>query len=203
MYLNFIEKKNDFLRAAGRTYDSGIQTGTGGNLSVRLDDHLMIVKPSGFSYGACSEENLTVTDFSGTLVQGNYQPTRESVLHGNLYKKFTEIGGIVHVHSPYAILASLHFDQVELVTMHSALKLEAPIPVIDVKTQAVEEQELYKVFDAFEKNPSLTAFILRGHGIVAVGKTAEKAGQTAELIEETAMIFWEDEKMKRLNNNQK
>lgn len=94
MYLNFIEKKNDFLRAAGRTYDSGIQTGTGGNLSVRLDDHLMIVKPSGFSYGACSEENLTVTDFSGTLVQGNYQPTRESVLHGNLYKNLPKLEGL-------------------------------------------------------------------------------------------------------------
>ena len=201
MYLNFIEKKNDFLRAARRTYESGIQTGTGGNLSVRLDDHCMLVKPSGFSYGACSEENMTVTDFSGKLMLGIYQPTRESVLHGNLYNRFPDIGGIVHVHSPYAILVSLHYDQVELVTMHSAMKLREPIPIIDVKTQAVEEPELYKVFNAFENNPSLSAFILRGHGIVAIGKTAEKAGQTAELIEETAMIFWEDEKMKCMKNS--
>lgn len=32
----FLNAKNDFLAAAKRTYESGIQTGTGGNLSVRI-----------------------------------------------------------------------------------------------------------------------------------------------------------------------
>ena len=46
----FLNAKNDFLAAAKRTYESGIQTGTGGNLSVRIPgENLMIVKPSGFS----------------------------------------------------------------------------------------------------------------------------------------------------------
>ncbi|MFR8757458.1 MAG: class II aldolase/adducin family protein, partial [Clostridium sp.] len=52
----FLNAKNDFLAAAKRTYESGIQTGTGGNLSVRIPgENLMIVKPSGFSYGQCTE----------------------------------------------------------------------------------------------------------------------------------------------------
>ena len=49
----FLNAKNDFLAAAKRTYESGIQTGTGGNLSVRIPgENLMIVKPSGFSLGS-------------------------------------------------------------------------------------------------------------------------------------------------------
>ena len=49
----FLNAKNDFLAAAKRTYESGIQTGTGGNLSVRIPGgNLMIVKPSGFPMGS-------------------------------------------------------------------------------------------------------------------------------------------------------
>jgi L-fuculose-phosphate aldolase/L-ribulose-5-phosphate 4-epimerase len=197
--LDFITCKNDFLQAAKRTYDSGIQTGTGGNLSVRIPgENLMIVKPSGFSYGECNEENLTITDFDGNLVYGNYKPTKESTLHGNLYKRYSQIGGIVHTHSPYAILNSLQFENISLVTKHAELKLKVPVPIIDVVTQAVTNEELPKIFKHIDECPDLLAFILKEHGIVAVGKTAVKAGQIAELIEETAMIQWEDEKMKLL-----
>ena len=112
MYREFLKAKDDFLAAASRTYESRIQTGTGGNLSVRIPGtDLMIVKPSGFSYGQCSEENITITDFQGNLQEGLYKPTRESTLHGNLYARYPKIGGIVHTHSPYSILISLNDRQ--------------------------------------------------------------------------------------------
>lgn len=191
-YIEFIKAKNDFLTAAARTYASGIQTGTGGNLSVRIPrENLMIVKPSGFTYGQCSEENLCITDFDGNLVEGQFKPTRECTLHGNLYKRYPEIGGIVHTHSVYAILNSMRYAQLDLVTLHSELKFGCPIPVVDVETQSVTEEELPKVFAAIDANPGLAALILKRHGIVAMAKTAVKAGQTAELIEETAQIQWE------------
>ena len=199
MYREFIKAKNDFLQAAVRTYESGIQTGTGGNLSVRIPGtDLMIVKPSGYSYGQCTEENLTITDFTGNLQEGTYKPTRESTLHGNLYKRYPNIGGIVHTHSPYSILISLNDRELELVTMHSELKLKKTVKVIDVATQAVTEEELPKVFEVMDSDPSTAAFILKGHGIVAMASSAIKAGQIAELIEETAQIAWEQRKYKLL-----
>ena len=196
MYQKFIKAKNDFLEAAKRTFDSGIQTGTGGNLSVRIPDtDLMIVKPSGFSYGQCSEENLVVTDFDGNVISGDYKPSQECLLHGSLYKTYPSIGAIVHTHSPYAILNSLKYDEIELPTLHAELKLQKSIPVVNVETQAVTKDELSKVFDAFNKNPNLKAFVLKRHGIVAVGPSAVKAGLLAELIEETSIINW------KLKNN--
>ena len=83
-------------------------------------------------------------------------------------------------------------------TMHSELKLKYPIPVVDVATQAVTEEELPKVFEVIDKNPGLLALILKEHGIVTMDKTAVKAGQTAELIEETSMINWEQKKFEML-----
>lgn len=192
MYREFLKAKNDFLQAAERTYASGIQTGTGGNLSVRIPgEDLMIVKPSGFTYGQCSEENLTVTDFDGNLLEGLYKPTQESTLHGNLYRRYAHIGGIVHTHSPYSILISLTESQLELVTMHASLKLKNPVKVVDVTTQAVTLEELPKIFKVLDEEPNTSAFLLKGHGIVAMASSAVKAGQIAELIEETARIAWE------------
>ena len=81
MYREFLKAKDDFLAAASRTYESRIQTGTGGNLSVRIPGtDLMIVKPSGFSYGQCSEENITITDFQGNLqTHQGIHPSRQPV----------------------------------------------------------------------------------------------------------------------------
>lgn len=197
MYREFLKAKNDFLLAAGRTYESGIQTGTGGNLSVRIPGtDLMIVKPSGFTYGQCSEENITITDFDGNLVEGINKPTQESTLHGNLYRRYPKIGGIVHTHSPFAIMVSLVASELPLVTMHSSLKLKNPIKVVDVTTQAVTKEELPKVFSVLDADESASAFILKGHGIVAFSSNCTKAGQIAELIEETAQIYWEIRKIK-------
>lgn len=195
MYKEFIAVKNDFLFAAKRTYESGIQTGTGGNLSVRIpNEDKMIVKPSGFTYGSCEESNLVITDFDGKVVEGDLKPTKESTLHGNLYRKYSNIGGIVHTHSPYSIMCSLKYDEIEAITMHCRLKLNMNIPIVDVATQSVTEEEMEKVYAVMDNNPGIQAFILKGHGIVAMGANAVKAGQIAELIEETAKIYWEMKK---------
>ena len=79
--------------------------------------------------------------------------------------------------------------------MHSALKLKKPVKIVDVATQAVTEDELPKVFKVMDDDPDTAAFILKG--IVAVSSSAVKAGQIAELIEETAMIAWENMKFNR------
>ena len=100
-------------------------------------------------------------------------------------------------HSPYSILISLNDRQLELITLHSQLKLKKPVKVVDVTTQAVTQEELPKVFKVLDTEPETAAIILKGHGIVAISSSAVKAGQIAELIEETAMIAWEQKKLRK------
>jgi L-ribulose-5-phosphate 4-epimerase len=179
-----------FIEAAHRAYESGIQTGTGGNISVRLVNHnLMVVKPSGFSFGQCSKENIVVTDFTGEVVEGKYKPTRELVLHCALYKEFAAIGGVVHTHSPYTIAWSLTNKEVPLITKHTQLKMKNPIPVLPIDTPDVTTDSIPMIYKLIREQ-DLSAFVLQGHGIVAFAKTVLQAEQTVELIEETAKIAW-------------
>lgn len=178
--------------AAGRAYNRGIQTGSGGNLSARVPGkNMMIVKSSGGSFIDCDEEGSgwIITDFDGTPLAGQKgKPTREVVLHGGLYKAVPRIGSIVHCHSPWSIVWSYSKKDLPMTTWHCQLKFGTPLPVIDVKSPMVPLEEMQAIVGLFRNNPDLPAFMLVGHGVVAVGKTAVDAEHTAEMVEETAMV---------------
>lgn len=190
---NGLEKvKEQFAEAARRAYQRGIQTGNGGNISARVPgEPLMVVKPSGVSLLDCTPETVIVTDFDGNLVEGNRKPTRESLLHGELYKNLSKVGGVVHCHSPWAIAWSFTGRDLPLLTLHAQLKLGTPIPVRFFSSpKGVLKEEMPAVLGLFEAQPDLSAFIMGAHGVVAVGPDVLEAEHTAELIEETAQVAY-------------
>lgn len=75
-----------------------------------------------------------------------------------------------------------------MTTLHVQLKIGYDIPVFDIPSANVRPIDAPLLEAAFRANPKLRAFILRGHGIVALGKDVLEAEHTAELIEETAQI---------------
>lgn len=190
--MDYSEIYQDMTLAAHRAYSRGIQTGSGGNMAARIaGSDAMIVKNSGGSFGDCTElgKGWIATDFDGKPLQGeNGKPTREWLLHATLLKALPKVGAIVHFHSPYAVAWAQEHDEIPLTTWHSGLKFGCPIPVVDVPAAVVPPQSMEDIVRLFEENPDLPGFVLRGHGLVAVGKTAVAAEHAAELIEETAQI---------------
>jgi len=187
------------IEAATRAYRRGIQTGSGGNLSARVPGKdLMVVKPSGISFIDCNQENLVVTDFDGKVVAGSGKPSREALLHGVLYRNVPSIGGVVHCHSPWAISWSFSKKDLPLVTHHARMKFGVPIATLDIDAPVVPLEEMPKVISLFEKHPTLPAFLLVAHGVVAVGKNVLDAENVAEMVEETAQIAWLGEIGKKL-----
>ena len=184
-----IEK--DLIEAAARAYRRGIQTGSGGNLSARIPGKdLMVVKSSGTSFIDCNESNLVVTDFEGRVVAGNRKASREVLLHGVLYRNVPSIGGVVHCHAPWAISWSFSRQDLPLVTHHVRMKFGVPVATLDIDAPVVPPEAMPKIVGLFEERPTLPAFLLVGHGIVAVGKNVLAAEHVAELVEETAQIAW-------------
>lgn len=179
--------------ASHRAYTRGIQTGNGGNLSARMDGG-MIVKSSGGSLADCNQEGegFVETTLDGEVLSESGKPTREVFLHGLMYKIADElgiqIGGVMHSHSPWAITWAFSKKPLPMTTLHMQLKIGCDIPVVDVPSASVRPEDEGMIRALFEENPKLQAFILVGHGIVALGKDILLAEHTAELIEETAQI---------------
>ncbi len=183
--------KQDFMLAAKRAYSPGIQSGNGGNISVRVPNQdWMAIKATGVSFGETMAENIVITDYDGKVFEGNLKPSRELVLHAALYKRFSHIAAIVHTHSPYSIAWSFTGKSLPLITKHAQMKLKYPIPVLAVDTPDVRPEHIPLVYELFSERQNLLGFILQGHGIVSVAKSAVEAEYNAELIEETAQIAW-------------
>jgi len=177
--------------AAHRAYSRGIQTGSGGNLSSRVGDNLMLVKSSGGSFADCDAtgNGFVLTDLDGEVQEGfPGKPTREVFLHGLMYKLRPDVNGIVHSHSPWAITWSFTKKELPMITQHLKLKFKSPIPVIDIDSPMVRPEDEEQITELFRKTSRLPAFILVGHGVVALGKDALEAEHNAELVEETAQI---------------
>ena len=50
---------------------------------------------------------MVVVDLDGKVVEGDLNPSSDTMTHAVLYKAFPNIGGIVHAHSPWAVSLSL------------------------------------------------------------------------------------------------
>jgi L-ribulose-5-phosphate 4-epimerase len=183
------DSKKDLIAAAKRFYAAKFQMGNGGNMSARIPGKdLMLVKATEVSFSELSDDTLIVCDFDGKAVEGAFKPSKESLLHGALYRKIPWCMAIMHCHSPWAVGWAASGKDLEFATYHAALKLKAPVRVFDTKSYAVPADYFPRILSFFDEFPEARAFLLKGHGQVALGKDVWDAAFNAELVEETAQI---------------
>lgn len=129
---DIVQKKREVMAIARRAYERGLQTGTGGNLSIRLArGDAVVIKPSGVGFAECSEDNLQVVDLEGHVIDGDpsLKPSKDMPFHVGIYRVRSDVNGIVHVHSPWATAWASSGKEMPLPTVHARAKLKR-IPVI-------------------------------------------------------------------------
>ncbi|EJA5030660.1 class II aldolase/adducin family protein, partial [Salmonella enterica] len=83
-------------------------TFTWGNVSaVDNERQFMVIKPSGVEYGVMTADDMVIVDLSsGKVVEGGKKPSSDTPTHLALYRRYPQIGGIVHTHSRHATIWS-------------------------------------------------------------------------------------------------
>ncbi len=163
-----------------------MQTGTGGNLSVRLATRqAFLIKPSSIGFAECNPHNLLVVDPDGAILAGSGKPSKDMPFHLGIYRARPDINAIMHVHSPWATGWAACNQQIPCLTVHARAKL-GRIPMVAARPDSGNQapEAIVAVF----KDCRVQACLLENHGSVAVGASLLKAQQLAELIEETAQI---------------
>ena len=86
----------------------GLVTYTWGNVSgIDREKGLFVIKPSGVDYDDLKPDDMVVMDLKGNKVEGDMNPSSDTLTHMILYNEFPSVGGIVHTHSPYAVSGAL------------------------------------------------------------------------------------------------
>ncbi len=178
----------ELIACAGRCFERGLQTNSGGNLSVLLPAReAIIIKPSGVGFNECSPDNLQIVHLDGRVEHSAYRPSKDLGFHLGLYRVRKDIRAIVHCHSPWATGYASAGLGIPCLTVQAKEKLgEVPLIPLPTGGGAQTDADISPVF----RNSATVAAVLANHGQIGVGKSLMAAQHVAELIEETAHIAW-------------
>src|SRR3954452_16333785 len=169
--------------ACARLAAEGLVVGTAGNVSVRVDDHI-VVTPTGGVFGAMQAEEMAVVDPAGQVVDGPKGPTSELALHLLLYERMSA-GAVVHTHAPYATALSCVVDEVPAVH-YSMLMFGGSLKVAGYATFGTEELA-QNVEQALEGR---TVCLMQNHGHVGYGHDLDYAVEASLMVEWACTVYW-------------
>ena len=176
----------------------GLVTYTWGNVSgIDRASGLFVIKPSGVEYEELTPEILVVMDLEGRRVEGELNPSSDTPTHLELYKAFSEIGGIVHTHSSWATSWAQAGRGIPCYGTTHADYLYGEVPCVRNLTkeeidQAYEKNTGVLIADEFEARglnyKATPAVLCKNHGPFTWGKDADQAVYNAVVLEEVAKM---------------
>jgi len=181
----------------------GLITYTWGNVSgIDRAKGLFVIKPSGVDYDQLRPADMVVMDLSGNQVEGDYNPSSDTATHLELYKAFSEVGGIVHTHSPWATAWAQAGRSIPCYGTTHADYFYGDIPCARGLNEEEIQGEYEKntglvIIETFkEKNPMYIPGILcSNHGPFTWGKDAREAVHNAVVLEEVAKMAMRTERL--------
>jgi L-ribulose-5-phosphate 4-epimerase len=158
---------------------------TAGNVSARVPGHdLLVIKPSGVRYEDLTPGSMVVTDFDGTLVDGDRSPSSDTAAAGYVYRHMPEVNGVVHTHSTYATAWAARGEAIPCVLTMMADEFGGPIPVGPFAI--IGDDSIGRGIVATLRSSRSRAVLMQNHGPFTVGASARAAVKAAVLCEEVA-----------------
>lgn len=178
---------DQIVMLARSLFDRGLTPGTTGNVSVVLDDGL-IITPTRSCLGRLDADDLARVDRDGRPRWGGIA-SKELPLHVAMYRARPSARAVVHLHSPYAVavscLAGLDVeDTLPAFTGYHAMRL-GRIPLVPYHPPG--SIELAEAVGAAAVSSSV--LLLANHGSLVAADDLESAADAAEQLEQTARVM--------------
>jgi len=174
----------------------GLVVFTWGNVSaIDRGTGLVVIKPSGVSYEKMKAKDMVVVNLDGEIVEGKLKPSSDTPTHLVLYRKFENIGGVVHTHSEWATSWAQAGLGIPAIGTTHADYFYGEIPCTRKMTKAEIEGEYELetgnvIVERFKGlNPEqIPGVLVNNHGPFAWGKSAGDAVHNAVVMEEVAKM---------------
>lgn len=165
----------------------GLVFSTWGNISVRLDDGNILITPSKVDYDTMVPEDLVVLAPDGTQVSGTRLSTSEREIHRKVMNKRADVGAIIHMHSPYAMMAAARNEGVPVISEEMSQLLGGAIPM---SSEFVPSDMHVKLGEVVTNSVNETnAILIRNHGPVCFGKTLAEARVCCQVVEKSCKMY--------------
>lgn len=164
---------------------------TSSNFSTRLDERHAAITVSGRDKGRLTRDDIMVVDFDGQAVGSTHRPSAETLLHTQLYRRFPEVGCILHTHSRQQTVASRLFAGIGHVRLEGYELLKAfhgnqthetslDVPVLP---NSQHMPTLAAQVDALLDKGPMWGYLIDGHGLYAWGRDMAQARRHLEAFD--------------------
>jgi L-ribulose-5-phosphate 4-epimerase len=156
---------------------------TGGNVSARdPETGLIAIKPSGVRYADLTPSSMVVVDADGSVVEGDFAPSSDTLSHCYIYRHRPDVNGVVHTHSRYATAFAAVGRSIPVYLTAQADEFGGAIPCAGFSP--VGDEGIGRlVVEGIGRSP---AILLKHHGVFTIGPTAAAAVKTAVMTEDVA-----------------
>ncbi|MFC1879289.1 3-oxo-tetronate 4-phosphate decarboxylase [Chloroflexota bacterium] len=168
-------------------FQRGYAPGTSGNISVKLDDGILLT-PTNSCIGYLKPEILAKLDMNGKHMSGG-KSSKEAILHLKVYEARPSAMAIFHLHSTHAVAVSClkdldHQNAIPALTPYYVMKIGS-LPVAPYHPPG--DVALADAVATLTNQHS--AILLANHGPVVSGQTLDAAVYASEELEEAAKVY--------------
>jgi len=180
-YKNERKEVSRFMR---RLYRQGLTSTSGGNISLRISDDIIVITPSASDKGRMRWKEVGLMTISGENLTPGLKPSIESAMHLSIYKKRSDITAIIHAHPVFAS----SFTAMKC-TINTTLTAEACAICRDtvfVPYALMGSADLAE--KAAESIMKADILLLENHGILTTGANLLQAFDKIEVLENAAKM---------------
>lgn len=169
-----------------RLWQLGFVAANDGNISVRLDDNVVLTTPTGVSKSLLTPEKLVLVDMDGNILKEGEgtKPSSELPMHLICYKARPDVKAVVHAHPPTATGFAIAHIPLDDYSMPEAIIFIGSVPIAPYgtpSTQEVPDSVLPLLGDH-------DVVLLENHGALTVGVDLMSAYYRMETLEHFAKV---------------
>ena len=167
-----------------RLYKQGLTTTSGGNISLRISDEIIVITPSATDKGRMRWKEVGILDMQGNNLTPSLKPSIESEMHLAIYSRRPEVKAIVHAHPVCASAFTAIKIRINTnLTAEARAILGKPLMVPYALMGTAE-----LAARVAEKTSASDLLLLENHGILTTGSSLLQAFDRIEVLENAAKM---------------
>lgn len=177
-------ERKEVARFMRRLYKHALTTTSGGNISLRVSEKIILITPSATDKGRMKWKEVGIINIFGENLTPHLKPSIETEMHLAIYRKKNDVLAIVHAHPVFASL----FTAIKA-KINTKLTAEAKAILGDpllVRYAVMGSRALAEV--AAENILKSDVLLLENHGILTTGSNILQAFDKIEVLENAAKM---------------
>jgi L-fuculose-phosphate aldolase len=181
--MEYFEHRKEVAHFMRRLYEQKLTTTSGGNVSLRIDN-IVLITASQTDKAIIDESQIGLITMKGNNLSENLKISMESKMHLAIYSSRPDVKAIVHAHPIFSTSFAIAGKEIKT-NLAGEARAILGVPVKSAYVLMGTQELADKVADASLKG---NVILMENHGILTVGENLLQAYDRMEVLESAAKM---------------